>query len=182
MFYTRCVTWFALYSTQDHQKISLFTSVAAISLQVQHVTCVRYGISTSVCGQCIQPGSIWGNSCMFYTRCVAWFVLYSTQDHQKSSCFTSVTATSLQVQHDAYMCDMAYIRQCVANVCSWDRFRAAHAYFIPAVKPDLRYVQLKTIRRAHIMLLFHEHIHHSLLHLHAAFGSTNHCSSRVPPT
>ena len=27
---------------------------------------------------------------MFYTRCVTWFVLYSTQDHQKSSLFSSV--------------------------------------------------------------------------------------------
>ena len=48
MFYTRCVTWFVLYSTQDHQKSSLFTSVAAMSLQVQHATYARYGVSTSV--------------------------------------------------------------------------------------------------------------------------------------
>ena len=44
----------------------------------------------------------------------------------------------------------------------WDNkyatgFRAAHVCFIPAVKPDLYYIQLKTIRRAHFsppLLLF----------------------------
>jgi hypothetical protein len=77
--------------------------------------------------------------------------------------------------------DMAYPHRRVANAYSWDRFRAAHACFIPAVKLYLRYIQLKTIRRAHIMLLFYEHAHHSPLHLHVAFGSTNHRSSRVPP-
>ena len=99
-FYTRYVTWFVLYSTQDHQNSSLFTSVTAISLQVQHQTCARYCVSTSACGKCIHLGSIWGSSCMFYTRCVTWFVLYWTQDHQNSSLFTSGTAISLQVQHE----------------------------------------------------------------------------------
>ena len=52
---------------------------------------------------------------------------------------------------------MAYPHRCVANVYSWDRFRATHACFIPAGWPDLYYIQLNTIRRAQFspqLLLF----------------------------
>ena len=119
MFYTRYVTWCVRYSTQDHQKSSLFNSVTAISLQMQHEACAWLGVPKSVCGQCIQLRSVYGSSCMFYTRCVTWCVLCSTQDHQKSSLFTSVTACYFAA---GAACDMIETRR--INIGVWPMYTA----------------------------------------------------------
>ena len=54
--YPRCNLMCSIFNSRPPEELT-FTSVAALSLQVQHVTCARNGVSTSVCSKCIQLDS-----------------------------------------------------------------------------------------------------------------------------
>jgi hypothetical protein len=133
MFYTRYVTLFALYSTQDHQKSSLFTSVTAISLQVQHVTCAKYGVSTSVWPMYTAGIDLGQLMHVSYPLCNLICAIFNSRPSEELTFHLNCLLLFRCRCSMRHARDMAYQHRRVANIYSWDRFRATHACFIPAV-------------------------------------------------
>ena len=147
MCFTRYKTWFALYSTQDHQKSSLFSSVTAIFLQVQHDTCcVIWRIYIGVWPIYTAGIDLGQLMHVLYPLCNLICAIFNSRPSEELTFQLELLLFRCKCSM-IHVCDMAHPHRCVANMCSWDRFRADHACFIPAVQPDLHYTQLKTIRR-----------------------------------